>query len=212
MSRKIFAIGLFLLTGLAAAVQAQQDVIPKEVTALISDISDIDKMRVIAPLKFTSDQYGKIAEVISKSLKTYNQKVANAIVPAIQDMAKEIKQVRADVIAGKPIPDGFDKKVKQIETEFVDKRSAEDIRTLKAVAEELRGIFTKSQIESAVKLARTLSPKSGPTLKGTDDQFFNFYVKGTFLEYSGIVSLLNTLKDQPPKTSSTQTGILAGTK
>ncbi|MEP6757477.1 MAG: hypothetical protein ABJA67_18395 [Chthonomonadales bacterium] len=191
------AMGYLLLFGYATQVKTQQNVVPKEVTALVTDISDIDKMRVLSPIKITSDQYASIAKLISDSFKVYNQKVTEALVPPIQAYAKEIRQVKADVIAGKPVPDGFDKKVKEIEDSFFDKRATEDSSTLKSVSDELRKIFTQAQVDAAIELAKTLPAKTGKKLKGTDDQFFNFYVKGTFLEYPGIITLLNNLKNQP---------------
>jgi hypothetical protein len=189
-------LGLTVRTigGARAQSQPPTEYVPKEVQALLVDLSDIDKMRVLGPMKLTQDQLGQLITTMTKATDDYNRKVSAAAVPPIKQIAKEIKETRAKVIAGAPIPKDFDEKVKKIQDDFLKRRAAEDKNTLKSLSDAIRKIYTKEQVDRAIKLARTLTARDGEELKGTDDQFFNLYVKGTFIDYAGIVPLLEAIK------------------
>src|SRR5947207_1203347 len=113
-----WGIGMMVVV-LAGAVwtplRAQNDSIPPEVTALFDDISDIDKLRILNPLKLTADQIDKLVDAIGKSQKEYNKALADAAVPPIKDIAKEIKETRQKMLGGDPIPKEFDDKVKKLQ-------------------------------------------------------------------------------------------------
>jgi hypothetical protein len=179
----------------APAQGPQTETVPKEVLVLLDDLSDIDKLRVLNPLKLTEDQLGKIVDVINKARATYLQKVTAVTVPPIRDMAKEIKELRKKLLTGGDVPADFDKRVKKIQDDYVTRRETEVTNALKSLSTSIKSILTSSQYEKAISLAKNFTKQDGkPTLKGTDEQFFNFYVKGVFIDYAGIVALLEDMK------------------
>src|SRR5438105_4089862 len=97
---------LFVLTVLALVaaglvpLRAQNDAIPPEVNALFDDIADIDKLRVLNPLKLTADQIDKITAEIKKSQKEYDKALAEATVQPIKGIASDVKDVRKKMLAG----------------------------------------------------------------------------------------------------------------
>jgi len=175
--------------------RAQTDIIPKEMQALFTDISDIDKLRVLNPLKLTADQLDKIIPIVKKAQTDYNAKLAEAAVPPIRKIASEIKETREKMLATHSgVPKDFDEKVKKLQAEFVKRRKAEDNATLKSLSDSIKAILTKEQVSTASSLARKLTEEDGkPTQKGSDDQFFNLYVLGTIVVYPRIVPLLEDM-------------------
>jgi hypothetical protein len=196
-NRGLIATLLFTLLLGAARLPAfaQSDTVPKEVSALFTDLDDIDKMRVLGPLKLKADQLDKIIEAITAAQDVYVKKVTDAAVPPIKQIAAEIKETRKKVIAGSPIPEDFDAKVKKLQADFVKRRAALNEVALKSLSDSIRDVLTKSQIDKAISLAKSLTLKDGePTFKGSDNQFFNLFVKGTFMDYGGIVPLLKDIR------------------
>lgn len=195
-----------------AAAQRGSEVIPKEVKDLLFDLSDIDKLRVLNPLNLSEAQLEKIIDVLTKAREVYLKKVTDVAVPPIKDMAAEIKTLRKKLLTGGDIPSDFDKRVKKIQDDFVERRDTEDQRTLKSLSESIKPIFTSSQYDKAINTAKSATKKDGkPTLKGTDEQFFNFYVKGVFMDYDSILVLLEDMKKAraagSDKTASTRSSL-----
>lgn len=176
--------------------RAQSDIVPKEVQEVFADISDIDKLRILNPLKLSGEQLDKIITVLKKAQTEYNSKLREAAVPPIRDLAKEIRATRQKMLETHgTVPKDFDEKVKKIQDGFIKRRDTEDQTTLKSVSDSIRAILNKDQIASAVSIARKFTEEEGkPTKKGTDDQFFNLYVLGTFIVYPRIVPLLEDMR------------------
>jgi hypothetical protein len=176
--------------------RAQSEIIPKEMQAVFADIDDIDKLRVLNPLKLTADQLGKIIPIVKKAQTDYNSKLADAVVPPIRKIASEIKDTREKMLATHSgVPKDFDEKVKKLQEDFVKKRKAEDNATLKSLSDSIKAVLTKEQVAKAASLARKLTEEDGkPTQKGTDDQFFNLYVLGAIGLYPRIVPLLEDMR------------------
>ena len=191
----LFMLAATFYLGASPRRAAAQTEIPKEVLALFDDLSDIDKLRVLNPLKLTEEQLGKIIDTLTQARDKYVKSVSAAAVPPIRDMAAEIKELRKKLLTGGDVPSDFDSRVKKIQDDFVARRQAEENRTLKSLSDSIRAILTQAQIDKAVSLAKSLTKKNGrETLKGSDEQFFNFYVKGTFMDYGGIIALLEDMK------------------
>ncbi len=176
--------------------RAQNEFVPKEVTALFDDIADIDKLRILNPLKLTTEQLDKLIPAIKKAQVEYNRKVSEAAVPPVRELAKDIKEARRKMLASRSgVPKDLDEKVKKLQSEFIKRRDAEDKSTLKSLSDTIRGILTPDQITTAISIARKYTENDGkPTKKGTDDQFFNLYVFGTIVVYQRIVPLLEEMK------------------
>jgi hypothetical protein len=178
----------------AQSAVAQSEIIPKEVEALFDDINDIDKLRVLNPLKLTTDQLDQIIVIVKKAQDDYNKKLADAAVPPIKEIAKEIKETRRKMLAGATIPKDFDEKVKKHQEAFVKRRNQEDFNTLKGLAEAVKKVLTKEQFTKAVSIAKDFLEKQGKEVKGEDDKFFNYYVLGTLITYPRIVPLLQDMR------------------
>jgi hypothetical protein len=181
---------------LSIPARAQSDIIPKEMQALLFDISDIDKLRVLNPLKLTSEQLDKIIATLKKAQEQYNSKLTEAAVPPIRQLAKEIKETRQKMLTTHSlVPKDFDEKVKKIQNDFTKQRDEADKTTLKSVSDSIRAILTKEQIDMGVSFAKKFTEEGGKqTKKGSDEQFFNLFVLGTFILYPRIVPLLEDMR------------------
>jgi hypothetical protein len=186
---------LFLSIIIPTPIYAQSDALPEEVMALFNDITDIDKMRVLNPLKLRVDQLDKLISTIRASQESFNRRLDAAAVPPIRAIAKEIRETRQKLLKGGEIPKDFDEKVRKLHADFLKKRKAEEENTLKSLAAAIRSILTEQQVQQAVSIARKWTEEDGqPTKRGTNEQFFNLYVLGTFITYPRIVPLLEDIR------------------
>ncbi len=184
---------------------AQDSPIPTEVSALLDDIADIDKLRILNQLKLKPDEIDRIIAAVEKSQRDYNKALADATVPPIRGIATDIRATRQKMLAGASIPKDFDEKVKQLQDDYVKRRDNAQADTLSKLSGALRAIITQDQLATAASIARKALTENGtPTAKGTDDQFFNYFVLKVFVGYPRIVPLLQDMK-------KAQTGDKAGT-
>jgi hypothetical protein len=195
--RRWIASGLLalLLSGMARPACAQSDAVPPEMQQLFSDLDDIDKLRILNPLKLKPEQLDRIIAAVRHHQKDYLTKLAAAAVPPIKTIAQEIKATRRRLLTGGDIPKEFDDKVKKMQADYVKKREAQDFATLKGLSDAIRNILSAEQLNTAVALSKKMTEKDGqPTMKGTDAEFFHLYVLGTFVAYSRIVPLLEDMR------------------
>lgn len=185
----ICAIAAVAMTSAARTARAQAEPLPAEAQALFNDISDIDKLRVLGPLKLTAEQLDKLIPVVKDTQTAYNKKLSEAAVAPLREIAREIKAVRAKVLAGAEIPKDFDDKVKKLQADFVKRQSREEERATLAVSECLTSILTKSQKATLLALAKPIAPKDA-----TEDDLIHAYVVGAFLQYGRIVPLLEDMR------------------
>jgi hypothetical protein len=184
--------GLFLITPDRAS--AQGDVVPKDLVAVIQEVSDLESLRALNPLNLTAEQVGKIAEEIRKAGANHMKKVTAAAMP-LQGMAKEISELRKRLLTGGEIPEEFDARGRKIQDQFVAKREVEKNKTLKALSDGVRAVLTPAQVAKVITLSKTLTKRDGKqTLQGTDDQFFNFWIQAVLIDYPGILPLLDEIK------------------
>lgn len=176
--------------------QAQGELLPKDVSGLLDDVSDIDKLRILNPLKLTADELDKIITSVKATQDTYNKKIADGTASKMRELATEIKETRAKMLtSGGGVPKSFDDKMKQVESDLVARRKEADTAALKGLSDAIRTVLKADQIKTAVTLARKFNESDGrPTATGTDAQFFNYYVLGTFIVYPRIVPLLEDMK------------------
>ncbi len=187
-------IAAVLITAGRTPTIAQGIGLPADVTALFEDIMDIDKLRVLNPLKLKSEQIDKMIAVIQKSQDNYNRKLAAAGL-AIKDLSSEIKETRTKMMGGAAIPTDLDDKVKKLQDKFVEQRNKLEKDTLQGMSTAMTSVFTSDQKASAVALAKKALNKEGkPTTKGSDDNYFNYYVLQVFIQYPRAISLLKDIK------------------
>ncbi len=200
----VFALlTILLVCGVGCPARAQSDaggqLIPAEVTALFEDIVDIDKLRVLNPLKLSPDQITQIISVIKEWQNKYNKQLADAAVPPIKSIAAEIKETRKKMLAGASIPKDFDEKVKGIQDKFIERRNTAEFDTVKGMAESIKKILKPDQVKTAEKLAKDYvasineKGKEPPKLN-----YFNVYVLSIFIQYPRILPLLEQMKAAQP--------------
>src|SRR5262249_36651886 len=97
-------------------------------------------------------------------------------------------------LAGGEIPKDFEEKVKKMETEFFAKRNELNMQNIARLSADFKGIFTKTQVETAAKLAKDSAQKRGQPTKGTDTQWFNDYIVNVFINNPRIVPLLKEMR------------------
>jgi hypothetical protein len=177
------------LSAATRTARAQAEPPPAEVQALFDDISDIDKLRVLGPLKLTAEQLDKLIPVVKETQTTYNKKLAEAAAAPLREMAREIKAVKAKVLAGAEIPKDFDEKVKKAQADVVKRQARDSERAITAISDALTSLLTKTQRSTLLALAKPVAPKDS-----TEDDLVRFYVVGAFLQYGRIVPLLEEMR------------------
>ena len=185
-----------LLISSGPTTRAQSDgaagLMPPEVAALFDDIIDIDKLRVLNPLKLTHEQIDQLIATIREWQNKYNKQLADAAVPPIKGIASDIKEVRKKVLAGGAIPKDFDDKVKGLQDKFVERRDKAEFDTVKGLAESVKKILKPEQVATAEKLA-----KDALTEKGKEPPkiiFFNYYTLTVLIQFPRIIPLLEQMK------------------
>lgn len=185
-------LATLLLLGCAYATRvarAQADAATAPAVELIDLINDIDKLRVLNPLKLTERQLDALIKATRDAQAAYNARLREATIPAIQALAEEIRATHKAALAGREIPKAFDEKVKKLQTELVRRRETEDEKAVEALAKAFREALSASQVRTAVSLAKTLGEA-----KGTDDELVRFYVTRTLILYPRAVKLLEDIK------------------
>lgn len=206
----VFAGGLLMITPNRAATQTPPSPPDKTAAAtpdpsmpspatlkLFDEIDDIDKLRVLNPLKLTTDQMDKLADMITKAKAVYDKKVAAIATTRVVAMADEIHAVKKATLAGGEIPTAFDDKVKKIQDDFLAQRDKINAENFKSLIDQSRTILNESQIATCIKLAKTVKP-ANVTVTTPDDRWFNVYVLDVFINYPRIVPLLKEMKVAHP--------------
>lgn len=194
MSRNlILSVILALATlGFVAAGRANQDPpkAPEVQLTLFDAIDDLDKLRLLNPLKLTAAQLDKIIPLLKQRQKAYNERLAELAMAPLKGIADEILKTRAQLLSGGAIPQDLDEQIKRAQRDFVEKRKAEDDKNLKLVADGLRPILTTEQYKAIVAMAR----RDFEGLQGSDEQFYNLWVRETIIAYGRIVPLLEDMR------------------
>ncbi len=187
------AVVALLVAGSRAQSQGAQ--VPASQVKLNEQIADIDKLRMIVPLKLTTEQLDKLVTTVKASQAAYMKRIAAISEPYFESLAEDVKKIRASMLKGADLPKEFDAKVTKMQAEYVKKRDTEDQRTLKSLSENVKGILTQEQIDKAINLVKVqLSPDGKPTKEGTAEQWTNLYVLGTFILYPRAIPLLEDMK------------------
>lgn len=173
----------------ARAVQGQLDSAAAPAVELIDLINDIDKMRVLNPLKLTERQLDALIKATREAQAAYNARLREAAIPAIQALADEIRATHKAALAGREIPKSFDDKVKRLQAELLRRRENEDEKAVETLVKAFRSALSASQVKTAVTLAKTLGEA-----KGTEDEIVRFYVTRTLILYPRSVKLLEEMK------------------
>jgi hypothetical protein len=196
----VAALVAVLLGCLGCRVASAQDA-QREAGAILDAVNDIDKLRVIMPLKLSGSQIDKIVDAIVKGRAAFNKEIEQGATQPPTKMADEIKRVKAAALTGAPIPKDFDERIKKMEDAFLEKRKAAENTALKALSDAVRAVLTPAQIKSASDSAKAAAEElaGGSPLKGTEAQWFNYYVLNVLIRYDRIDLLLGEVKSAGAK-------------
>jgi hypothetical protein len=190
-----------------ASAQAQGDLVPKDLVIVVGHVSDIESLRAINPLNLTADQVGRIEEAVRKATENHMKKITAAAAP-LQAMGPEIRDLRTRLLKGGEVPEDFDKKGAKIQEAFIVKRDAEKNRTLKSLSDAIRAVLTPEQVSKVIAVSKKLTKRDGkPTMQGSDDQFFNFFVQAVFIDYPAILPLLDEVKKARSEGAAVKTAL-----
>ncbi|MBM3492935.1 MAG: hypothetical protein FJX72_01235 [Armatimonadetes bacterium] len=186
---------LAAVIAIAAAVpcrtaRAQADpTMPADTAAIFVDIDDLDKLRLLNPLELKAQQLEKIIPFIKTRQKAYNQRITDLAVTPLKAVAVEIAETREKLLAGGAIPQTLDDRIKRLQKEFADQRKIEQDKNLKLVADGIRSVLTDKQHKDIVAMAR----RDFRSADGTDQQFYNLWIRETVIAYDRIVPLLEDM-------------------
>jgi hypothetical protein len=177
-----------------------------DVAILREDLTDIDHLRFLSPLKLTPDQLDRLIAALETARAEYDRKVKELAEPLMRSMSDEIRAVKRQALAGSDPPKEFDDKVRKMEADFLKKRAEVNNQNLAKLGTKFREIVTDQQAETAMKLAKDSATQGGKDAKGSDAQWINFYVLNVFLDNNPrIVPLLKELRKATANREQVQT-------
>ncbi len=161
---------------------------------LLLALNDIDTMHALGPLKLTPDQAGKLHALLDAARIAYDKQVTELGVSPLLKIANEIRSMRADAVAGKPIPKEFDDRVRKMQIDFQTKRDALNAVNIKRIGAACREVLTPDQVTLAGNLEKQALVKNelyNP--KTTSTQLYNAYIVDVFIANSRTLVLLNEM-------------------
>ena len=190
------AVGLLpLLRGGAARAQEQNPPGASSAAAIVNDLDDIDRLRVLNPLKLTSDQMDKLIAALTAAQADYDKKVNALGATLLAPNAEEVRTTKRQVLGGAPVPKEFDDKIKKLQSDFLKQRDGLNAENIQRVSGVCKVILTEKQTAEATKQERDVWEAAHPnTKKSSDAQLFNLFVVDTFISYPRIVPLLKEMK------------------
>lgn len=183
--------GLVAISGPFSATAQDDPVMPPDTAAIFDSIDDIDKLRLLNPVNLTVVQLDKIIPFLKQRQKAYNQRILELAVEPLKAIAEDIKATRTKLLTGGSVPADIDERIKALQKEFNDKRKVEQDKNLKLVSDGIRAVLNTDQIKTIVAMAR----RDFPNAQGTDDQFFNLWIRETIIAYPRIVPLLEDMRN-----------------
>ncbi len=162
---------------------------PKTASNLLAEIADIDKLRILNPLDLTADQLQQLTTIIISAQVKYNQQLIKLTVEPLEKIASQIHQTKQQALTGAPIPKEFDQQIKDMQSKFEKERTDLDNQTLASLADQIHSVVTDKQFKMMADQARKVETNS----KGTDQQYFNLFVREVFIRYPRIVTLLEQM-------------------
>ena len=193
--------GLFiLLAGWALScvlpMRAQEKPAAKpDAATIVVDLDDIERLRVINPLKLQADQADKLIAALTTAQSDYDKKVNTLGTTIFGPMAAEAHDVKVKALAGAAIPKEFDDKMKKLQADFLKQRDDLNTDNIKRVAAAARTALTEKQIAVATKMERDQYEKDHADSKGvTDTQLFNLYCVDVFISNPRAVALLKDIR------------------
>lgn len=165
-------------------------------TAIVSDLDDIDRLRVLNPLKLTPDQMDKLIAALTAAQADYDKKVNALGASLLAPTAGEVRTMKKQVLGGAAIPKEFDDKIKKLQADFLKQRDGLNAENIQRVSGVCKVILTEKQAADATKQERDAWEVDHPSAKSkaTDAQLFNLFVVDTFISYSRIIPLLKEMK------------------
>ena len=194
------AMGIWAL-GHVSTVGAQEKPAAKtEAVAVVSDLEDIERLRVLNALKMQPDQVDKLIAALATAQAEYDRKVNDLGSSIFASTASEVRDVKKKMLGGAALPKDFEDKMKKLQIDFLKKRDDLNVENIKSVGVACRIVLTDTQVATATRMERELWEKEHPDAKGaTDNQLFNLYCVDMFISNPRIVPLLKEVKAATPK-------------
>jgi hypothetical protein len=183
------AIAAVMAIWASCAFAQGEPAMPAATAAIFVELDDLDKLRLLNPLLLKADQIEKIIPLIKARQKAYNERVTELAVKPLEAVAAEIAQTRKKLLAGGSIPEALDDRIKRLQKDFTDQRKVEQDKNLKLLADGIRATLTDRQFREIVAMAR----RDFRTADGTDQQFYNLWIRETIIAYDRIVPLLEDM-------------------
>ncbi|MBC7528331.1 MAG: hypothetical protein H7308_12370 [Chthonomonadaceae bacterium] len=198
LSRLMIPLTLFSLSLSPSLVHAQEagkppPVSPSEANmeALYNASTDIGRLRALNILKLTDAELDKIVIVVSDSQKAYQKQYKAMLTKLLLKLEPSLKKTKKDGLAGKDID--YEEETRKALDDLPKRVTVLDQDYAVRYVEQLKPLLTKVQITAAASFAKLERQKLNPEAKGTEDQWFNFYVNSIF-SYGRLLPLLQEMQ------------------
>ncbi len=162
-----------------------------EVEALYAASFDIPRLRALNELALTDEQLDQLILMVNETQKAYQKQLREMASKTLGKVSKELKKAKKDGLLGKPAD--FDAETLKVLGDYPKKVASLDQEYIVLYTVKLKQVLTKTQVAAAARFARTEQRKTSPDAKGTDDQWYNFYVNGIF-PYPRLLPLLQEMQ------------------
>jgi hypothetical protein len=175
----------------ALADKASQD-------ALLDEITDIDVLRSITPLKLTGDQIDKLIVAIQQTHDEYDKRMTEIGLAALAPLADEIHAKHKDMLKGGEPGKDLDEKIKKALLSIEGKRDGILRDSYLFLTGTLQTVLTKDQKAIAVQMEKDSMMKIGnkPNPNNKDMQYLTAYAVDVLINCRRITPLLKLLKAQ----------------
>ena len=161
------------------------------IEALYISAFDIPRLRALNQMNLTDSQLDELVVLVSETQKAYLKKQKEMNTAIFSKLEKNLKKSKADGLLGKPTD--YDEETRKAVERYPQQTAALDQQFAELYVTKLKDILKKDQITAAAQFAKSEQKKISPDAKGTDSQWFNFYVNGIFA-YPRILPLLQEMQ------------------
>lgn len=169
--------------------------VKSDAAAIVVELDDIDRLRVLNPLKLQPDQLDKLATALSSAQADYDKKVKALGEAVFGPTAGEVQAMKKQVLGGGAVPKEFEDKIKKLQADFLKQRDELNTANIQHVASACKMVLTDTQVAAATKLERDQWEKDHTDSKNvTDTQLFNLYCVDMFISNPRAVPLLKEMR------------------
>ena len=166
--------------------------------ALLDEITDIDVLRSLTPLKLTPDQIDKLLVAIQQTHDEYDKRMTEIGLAAMAPLADEIHAKHKEMLKGKDPSKDLDEKIKKALQTVESKRDGVLRDSYLFLTGTIQTVLTKDQKAIAIQMEKDSMMKMGskPNPNNKDVQYLTAYAVDVFINCRRITPLLKLLKAQ----------------